>query len=57
MNDHWSIDDLRATIDELKELGQDLAQALLEMHCDCPNYGPCECQRQKAIDAWVEGTK
>lgn len=31
----------------------DLAQALLEMRCDCPNYGVCTCFRQQAIDAWT----
>ena len=34
------------------DIANRLAQTLLESHCGCPNYAPCECERDKAIKEW-----
>lgn len=40
-------------VDRLRDLGEELAEALLRTTCECPNYARCECWKQRALDAWV----
>lgn len=49
---HKSLTYLEKKLDEHNSTANRLAQALLESHCECPNYAPCECERDNAIKEW-----